>query len=983
MKMLALRRRRSKSRGRSKDRARLKKSNIRELPGVPTIITICNDNSEDEERIQPQKSKRVRNKNRRQSRERTKEEKDSEEFLSEEFLTDDELLREYRMDEKIGGSERRRDGAKPLGLSSEIDDSSLLSSPSDSQHTRSRSKSSTTKNRSNSRKLARSLSDSDRSLEVDHALEELQNEKTRNLLREELMKECMGAIERRQKQARQLISLDEQKLRKDFDNLLKQSIKQSVTRNSIAKMKCNSLKSNPPPPTPDNQGFEKKKRRTSNSDNPTKNSKAINLSDHSSSEAISPRKLKLDKPEKKVIGRKQSLKKKKTSTNSNRSTPQKSTISSSGSSTKLSIGEQRDEKKGETKKNSTTTKKLSHPKSQKKLSTTAITELTDDTSHHFTSDTKYSQNFLQDLETETEEKSPNKSAWRKRVSSIISAGRSRSKSNERPKNQSRSKSNDRSKRKDRSKSRTRQPRKSRPWGSRPSGKRTGTKTETQSKKPSSDNRSVEDYNDLNWHNAINKHDWDCLRTMLKSYDHARYRQRSNDIGKSRNSQDVQEISPLLNVDSNGRTPLHLACKEQMPSRLLHRLLFVERNAASVQDTDGNYPLHLAVIYDLDQHILDRVIHASPDSLDAPDNLNHTPIQYAILKADRCRGNKEVKWGPPDTEDEAERQNILIDAYQPVLLILESMIKRHKVLSKVHGSKTTIEAVKLFAPPVVVDLMVTLSENILQKNQKISERLIGAVFEQNHPLNVIHRVLDVTSKAIPSTDLLEMLRNRLTFHFTQGCDSTTITDSNGEKVTTSLAKQFEKTCRRGGKKAAKTTSASKDWWEKLRYLIARSCNRTSNWKNDTVLHMALCNPKSKPSLIEYLCRLNPAARYKLDEFTGALPIHLAYMHWHPEEYGIGDMRSQEKVLNLLLAGDFDLVRKCCCHGRIALHYAVLSGKPMSCVQNLLNLAQEITVIRDPVTNLLPFQLAATPKNYEDEKSSQQLDVIYNLLRTNPF
>ena len=83
-----------------------------------------------------------------------------------------------------------------------------------------------------------------------------------------------------------------------------------------------------------------------------------------------------------------------------------------------------------------------------------------------------------------------------------------------------------------------------------------------------------------------------------------------------------------------------------------------------------------------------------------------------------------------------------------------------------------------------------------------------------------------------------------------------------------------------------------------YLIARSCNRTSNWKDDTVLHMALCNPKSQPSLIEYLCRLNPAARYKLDEVTGALPIHLAYMNWQPEQYGIGNVRSQEKVLNLL-------------------------------------------------------------------------------------
>mmetsp|Transcript_4827 Transcript_4827/g.11514 ORF Transcript_4827/g.11514 Transcript_4827/m.11514 type:complete len:721 (+) Transcript_4827:297-2459(+) len=696
------------------------------------------------------------------------------------------------------------------------------------------------------------------------------------------------------------------------------------------------------------------------------------------------------------------LKRSKASTKSNRSNSLKSTVSLSVSSkSELTLGDKHNEKKGESKPSSNNTqitntkendgqskipppptstpvpnkhkseksKKSSNPKKERKLSTTTMTEtMTDDTSHH----------YLLELEPANRDKktSPNLSDWRKRVSNFITAGRSRSKS------KSRSKSNDRSKAKSKSRSRSRNRTRSRDrtisksgsWGAR--GK-SGNKTDNSSKfgtsKASSEQFSVDDDGtDMKWHNLILKHNWDDFRNMLKSYDHTKYRQRSNGSGKPRSQQDSQEVSPLLQVDTNGRTPLHLACKEQMPSRLLRRLLFVERNAAYVQDADGRYPLHLAIIYNLDEHILDRVIHANPDSLVAPDNLKHTPIQYAVLKADRRRENKEIKWGPPQTEEQDEIQKLLIDAYQPVLFILESMAKRHKILSVAHEKKTLIEAVGNFAPPEVVDLMVILSEKILQKSQKMSERLMRSVFEQNYPLNVIHRVLEITSKVIPSADLLETIRQRLTVHFNEGC-----------KGDTSLAKKFAKTCRKGGKKIDKTSSVCRDWWEKLRYLIARSCNRTSNWKNDTVLHMALCNPKSQPSLIEYLCRLNSAAKYKLDEVTGALPIHLAFIHWHPDKYGLGDERAQVKVLNLLLAGDFDLVRKGSADGRIALHYAILHGRPMSCIQVLLNLDEETLSIRDPVTNLLPFQLAATVKKSKAEKPTQQVDVIYNLLRASPF
>jgi hypothetical protein len=340
------------------------------------------------------------------------------------------------------------------------------------------------------------------------------------------------------------------------------------------------------------------------------------------------------------------------------------------------------------------------------------------------------------------------------------------------------------------------------------------------------------------------------------------------------------------------------------------------------------------------------------------------------------------WGPPKTKAQAENQNILADAYQSVVVILESMLKRRKTLSMDHEKKTLLDAVEIFAPPEVVDLMVILSEKVLQKDQSVLERLLELVFQQDYPLNVVHRVLETASKIIPAADLLELVRQRLTFHFSEGCNSTICRESRGEQVTTSIAKQFAKNLQRGLQKEGKLHLACKDWWDKLRYLIARSSNRTSDWKDANVLHMALCNPKSLPSMIEYLIRLDPASRYERDDVTGALPIHLACMHWHPENYEVGDSTSHTKILNLLLAGDFELVRASC-NGRIALHYATLNGKSMSCIQILLNVNQETTSIRDPVTKLLPFQLAALSEKSDDDKPSQQLDLIYGLLRANPI
>ena len=182
-----------------------------------------------------------------------------------------------------------------------------------------------------------------------------------------------------------------------------------------------------------------------------------------------------------------------------------------------------------------------------------------------------------------------------------------------------------------------------------------------------------------WHDAIARHDWDTVEDFLRCFDHTKYMDKkqqqqspnnpsvtrkksqkkkklrvlkylpttahvqgvsSEDISShgrdedTKNKSESNTISPLLQVDENGRTPLHLACTEQMPEKLLLKLYFVGRDATAIQDAEGRYPIHLALIHNLSTQVLDRFIHSSARlmTLGDPDCFNHTPIQYAILQA---------------------------------------------------------------------------------------------------------------------------------------------------------------------------------------------------------------------------------------------------------------------------------------------------------------------------------------------------------------
>lgn len=521
---------------------------------------------------------------------------------------------------------------------------------------------------------------------------------------------------------------------------------------------------------------------------------------------------------------------------------------------------------------------------------------------------------------------------------------------------------------------------------------------------------------LEWHDAILRHDWERVKAMLRTYNHTLYKksrssgqhppEKTRSLAETQSSNlqmdNNQNLSPLLNIDSKGRTPLHLACIEHMPHKLLLRLLFVERSAAGVKDADGRFALHAALINNLDRQILDRLIHAFPDSLGSPDCLRHTPIQYGVLKAEYIRDKTvDLKWSIPTRQPQIFSQRGQEDAWKNVSFVLEAMISRRKPLSLAIERTVLVNSVKFLAPPTVVNQLLTVGGRALLEDPAMSTELLVEVFRLQHPIYILKRVLKITSKVLSNSVMLGIVRQNLIDHFKRGCvegGGTTTTSKAQAPFGKELVHYYRaKECGKNGE----ISPACQEWWDKLRFLIAHASCRFDDDTDEIILHTALTNPASPPCLIEFLCRLFPAARYEIDVRTGALPLHLACMYWSPLGSGDKNESNYLRVLHLLTAGDVLLIQSRC-KNRLPLHHAIATGKPPPFINALLVLDKNGVAVPDPKTLLFPFQLASVPpkrsliatkdeqttiKNMPDKTDTRDdaitVGLVFELLRSNPF
>lgn len=518
-----------------------------------------------------------------------------------------------------------------------------------------------------------------------------------------------------------------------------------------------------------------------------------------------------------------------------------------------------------------------------------------------------------------------------------------------------------------------------------------------------------------WFDAIGRHEWIAVEQLIRSYDYKRYRQNDSTPRKPQKklrvlkylpskdrknpNEEQVEYSPLLFGDAHGRTPLHLACKEFMPWKLLQSLFFLERNAVLITDDDERLPLHLALIANHDTRVLDRLIHAHPDSLLCPDKLARTPMGYAILRADHKRDKSmPMTWRKPMNQKEWDWQTQQVENWENVEFLLETFVARRKLLSKKHEQSLLMETVDALAPPSIVNNMLSVSARILQKDQSMAVRLFQMIVRLDYPITVIQKALKICLETMPQFVLMSTIRQGLNEHYERGCIPCYREDLRQERSFRVDLLHASKQKQGGGNGGWVLGDACQEWWDKLKFLIgfSSSASLKMHTLDETyLLHSTLKIPDSSPGLVEFLIRLMPKVRFEADPETDAMPIHLACQYWN--DYGNRNYeRSMEAavVLKMIVRGDASQPRNRH-HRRYPLHTAILARQSWRFIQTILSLDTRILSAPDPWTRLYPFQLAAmttfcgttnpalvTKTTTADSEENRKLDMIYQLLRMNP-
>ena len=529
-----------------------------------------------------------------------------------------------------------------------------------------------------------------------------------------------------------------------------------------------------------------------------------------------------------------------------------------------------------------------------------------------------------------------------------------------------------------------------------------------------------------WHLAILKHDWDAVDMLLETFDHARYRrshrqpptspdaapskkknnkkkakqkkklrvlrylpkrrssspavvESSDDDDLDDDKADCQErtgsndeptTSPLLQVDEDGRTPLHVACTQQMPEKVLLKLYFVGREATKIQDCDGRYPIHLALIHDLSEQVIERFIHSNAASLGTPDRLHHSPLQYAIRKARRlqCREGfrtSDQMWSTPATPSQFEWQVTQAKAWGKVKFLLDEMIRRRKLLSPRSEKSVILQSVESRGPPQIIEAMLSTGQQLFDQEPLILVKTFSTILKYRYPTNIVQNMIKLAEKHLPPHLIAKILRNAVDELLQVGIRGV---DESGP---TSFCQQLLSAVRHNGvSDKVKVTSSCKEWWTTLRVLISNSarcqCNRTYD---DNLLVAALAIPDPPTSLIIFLCRLMPPLRHTATGTEGMLPLHIYCSQKNMPQDSVA-------ILKVLIGSDPTVAKDRCKVGRFPLHYAVLSDKSLAFVGTLLHSYRKAAFVVDPVSGFFPFQLAAM------NGTMDALNVSFLLLHTKP-
>lgn len=497
------------------------------------------------------------------------------------------------------------------------------------------------------------------------------------------------------------------------------------------------------------------------------------------------------------------------------------------------------------------------------------------------------------------------------------------------------------------------------------------------------------------------------------------------------AQEKLVVSPLLRVDEEGRTPLHLAYLYECPDQLVLDMQKEERLAAKQADNYGQLPLHLAMTHRRPYNLIEKLIKAHPNALKTKDVQGRTPIGYTVELAvgdqeELCKdldSEHKFHWGKPVNDAEKSWQYNQMKIWNKVDFLLKDLMRRKKsVIPSEHG--LLLEAIESGAPNKVVNRFISTTDKYLKQDDDFAGSALSMCVTRQYSLDTLEYLIENCREG--TTVIQDYTEKSLIAHYRRGCQpiSPELPSFGKEIIEWCKANPDYRSPKDENKQHASGQFLSgasircQEWWGILRYLLFFAAygkdfpTSDKNIKEIHMLHAALTISSSQPSFIQLLLVIFPEARNEMCPLFMALPVHLVCTRWRYDVLRNDKDASMEKVLKMFLKADKEqVVRRY--KGRLPLHMALMVGQSWSFVKSFVNIDKHSVGMRDPQSKLFPFQLAAvkissknlammlrhryTPTEWKNTHPSQkqmefdlvreqqarrQVGTVYELLRLHP-
>lgn len=472
------------------------------------------------------------------------------------------------------------------------------------------------------------------------------------------------------------------------------------------------------------------------------------------------------------------------------------------------------------------------------------------------------------------------------------------------------------------------------------------------------------------------------------------------------------ISPLLMVDSDGRTPLHLACIHKAPEKMILDILEAEKKASSMKDHAGHLPLHCAIQTWQEHHVIERIVKACPNALKCKNNDGQTPVGLAVELA--IQGTDEDEhtvedidsqflWISPTSKEEKNWQFDQEERWSKVNCLLRELIDRRKVvIPSEHG--LILEALEAGADPNTIIRFVSTTDRYLIMDDELSGTAIGLCVERHYPLDTLEYLMENCREK--TTVITDIVQKAVKSHYSKGCYPLREGMVPFGKRVIDWAKKQQKEEKRMRKKKKKNKKnkykdqsqiaesqkkvsffvrhddgdekrkkwpgmkeTCKDWWAILNHLLfysayGRDYELKVKPKTYHLLHAAVSAPLTPPSLIHLLLIVYPEAIHEKCPLYKVLPVHIASTRWRYDIiYYDSDVSSLDQVLRHLYMSDPDQLYQR--HkGSLPIHMALFGGQFWDFVKSLISTDKKLLGMRDAQSRLFPFQIAALPIRFRN-------------------